>query len=258
MLKSNFEFEVLIHGSSTKEYYHNGSYYIEGKKGSTFSIRMKNNSNKKALFVPTVDGLSVISGKEGSFKSQGYIVSAYDSITIDGWRTSDSKVSQFFFSSPEKSYAVKIDKGGNLGVIGCVVYREKEKEPIQIVEKIFKEYIPYIPWTPSINDSWNVFTSSTPSPSATSCSYHTSSTTDNSVRGNNVNQLQGLGTGFGEDKYSPITKVEFEREDSPKEVFSLFYNTKENLEKIGVEFKKPVYVAPSAFPNEEGYCKRPE
>ena len=68
---------------------------------------------------------------------------------------------------------------------------------------------------------------------------------------------EGLGTGFGEDKYSPITKVDFEREDKVSEVFSIYYNTRENLEALGIEFRKPVYVAPSAFPKEDGYCERP-
>ena len=263
MIKSSFEFEILVHGSSTKEYYHKGRNYIEGKKGSQFSLRMKNNSSSKALFIPTVDGLSIISGKEGSFKSQGYIVNAYDSVTIDGWRTSDDKVSQFYFSTPEKSYATKVNKGGNLGVIGCAVYKEKER--VKIIEKIIHEYIPYEPKPYQFPNSgpWYSYTCSNLSDNqpasimscASAVGASASPTSNKFSRG--VSQAQGLGTGFGEDKYSPITKVDFEREDKIAEVFSIYYNTRENLEELGVEFRKPVYVAPSAFPKEDGYCERP-
>ena len=261
MIKSSFEFEILVHGSSAKEYYYNGKHYIEGKKGSGFSLRMKNNSNGKALFIPTVDGLSIISGKEGSFKSQGYIVNAYDSVTIDGWRTSDEKVSAFYFSTPEKSYAKKINKGGNLGVIGCAVYKEKER--VQVIERIIKEYIPYEvkPYVfPNNTPLYTVTCSSSQIPTNDAQCNFTSSVTGS---GSNLNMssvtksAQGLGTGFGEDKYSPITKVDFEREDKISEVFSIYYNTRENLEALGIEFRKPVYVAPSAFPKEDGYCERP-
>jgi hypothetical protein len=270
MIKSSFEFEILVHGSSAKEYYHNGKNYIEGKQGSHFSLRMKNNSNSKALFIPTVDGLSIISGKEGSFKSQGYIVNAYDSVTIDGWRTSDEKVSQFYFSTPEKSYAMKVKKGGNLGVIGCAVYKEKER--VQIIEKIIKEYIPYQvkPYQFPINSGpWYSYTctsiepSSSDSQSIIGCSsalsVMTCATTLNASASTSkeTRSTQALGTGFGEDKYSPITKVDFEREDKIAEIFTIYYNTREKLEELGVEFKKPVYIAPSAFPNEDGYCERP-
>jgi hypothetical protein len=261
MIKSSFEFEILVHGSSAKEYYHKGKNYIEGKKGSHFSLRMKNNSNGKALFIPTVDGLSIISGKEGSFKSQGYIVNAYDSVTIDGWRTSDEKVSQFYFSTPEKSYATKVNKGGNLGVIGCAVYKEKER--IEVTQKVIHEYIFPVPdpkpYQFPNNGPWYSYTcsglgsSDVQSLNTMTCA---SALSADGTSGQ-TRSAQALGTGFGEDKYSPITKVDFERADKVAEVFSIYYNTKEKLEELGVEFKKPVYVAPSAFPNEDGYCERP-
>ena len=264
MLKSNFEFEVLVHGSSAKEYYYKGSYYIEGKEGSNFSLRMRNNSSSKALFIPTVDGLSIISGKEGSFKSQGYIVNAHDSLTIDGWRTSDNKVAQFFFSSEKKSYAKKIKKGGNLGVIGCAVYKEKETFPV-VLEKIIKEYIPYpkmpefpkFPSWPSNIPQWTVYSTQETSQPNINLGSVTCASAINDCSNLNVSGTK-LGTGFGEDKYSPVVKVEFDREENVSEVFTLYYNTRKNLEELGIEFRKPVYVAPSAFPNEDGYCKRPD
>src|SRR3990167_2472156 len=293
MLKSNYEFEVLVHGASTKEYYHEGRNYIEGKEGSRFSLSMRNNSSNRALFVPTVDGLSIMNGKEASYKSRGYIVNGHDSLTIDGWRTSDDKVAEFYFSSPKESYAKKIDKGGNLGVIGCAIFKEKEK--VRVIEKIIreKEYIPYPVWPkPYWNgaDPWSpkwglVTTDSDPNSSmiytltagssgaSGSISQNTASCSFLSASGGNKNSLGdagkssegirsmkasvGLGTGFGEDKYSPVVTVEFDKEGSPTEVFTLYYNTRENLEELGVEFRKPIYVAPSAFPNEDGYCERP-
>lgn len=275
MLKSNYEFEVLVNGHSAKEYCHNGSYYIEGKEGSRFSLKMRNNSGRRVLFVPTVDGLSIMSGKEASFKSRGYIVNAYDSLTISGWRTSDDKVAEFYFSKPKESYASKMNKGGNLGVIGCAVFREKEK--VKVIEKIIKEkeYIPYpvypkypswpYPYwytTCSSDDKTTyTFTSGSTGPGVSANCNFLSASGSGSANVKAFKSLEtqraGLGTGFGEDKYSPVVTVEFDKEEEPVEVFSLYYNTRENLEAAGVEFRKAVYVAPSAFPNENGYCERP-
>lgn len=270
MIKSNYEFEVLIHGSAAKEYYHEGSYYIEGKQGSRFSLKMRNNSNERALFVPTVDGLSIMDGKEGSFKSGGYIVNAYDSLTIDGWRTSDDNIAEFFFSTPKESYAKKMSKGNNLGVIGCAVFKEKEK--VKVVEKIIieKEQCNHHHCNWNCPNYWPTFTVNSGSNggsaffTSTSLNCNTSGTYElssaslkSTTKSSSMDMSAGLGTGFGQDKYSPVITVEFEKESSPTTVFSLFYNTRHNLEAMGVEFKKPVYVAPSAFPKENGYCKRP-
>jgi hypothetical protein len=244
---------------------------------------MRNNSSNKALFVPTVDGLSIMDGKEASFNSRGYIVPAYDAVTIDGWRTSDDKVAEFFFSSPKGSYAKKMNKGNNLGVIGCAVFKEKER--VQTIKIVNVPYFPTVinPWW-----SWTSITTTeypigikgngTTSGAGGSGSY---STTTASVDPNTINcyscssasgsgttQMSAsntgtnfvgaaLGTGFGQEKTSQVTKVSFDSEDAPTEVFSLFYNTKANLEALGIEFTKPVYVAPSAFPNEDGYCQKP-
>lgn len=68
---------------------------------------------------------------------------------------------------------------------------------------------------------------------------------------------QELGTGFGESKRSEVREVEFDRESNPDAVFELFYNTKEELLKIGIDFdSKPVYITPQAFPGK--YCEPPK
>lgn len=268
MLKSNYEFEVIVHGSAAKEYYHRGSHYIEGKEGSTFSIRMRNNSSTRCLFVPTIDGLSVMNGKEASFKSRGYIVNAYSSETISGWRTSDDKVSEFFFSTPKQSYAKRMGKGGNLGVIGCAIFKEQYKEPEVIIKTVHIHHDHHgsgcqcpkcCPWLNG--PQWSTYKTSTKSSlsmqastSAINIASLASSGTSNMYRAE-----AGLGTGFGQDKYSPVISVDFDKESSPVETFNIFYNTRERLAEMGIEFKKPLYVtrSPSAFPNENGYCERP-
>ncbi len=270
MIKSNYEFEVIVHGSSAKEYYHNGSTYIEGKEGTSFSLRMRNNSGKRVLFVPTIDGLSIMNGKEASFKSRGYIVGAYSSETIHGWRTSDDKVSEFFFSTPSQSYAKRKGKGGNLGVIGCAVFKEKYREPeVRVIEKHIYHEIHgsgcNCPKCRPVNyPQWNgnyPFQTGTLTGPVTNTAYTMSSASANSFQVLNLSAQAsaGLGTGFGQDKYSPVVTVDFNKESSPDTTFSIFYNTRERLADMGVEFVRPIYAekTPSAFPSEDGYCERP-
>lgn len=257
MLKSNFEFQVLVNGSPAKEYYHQGSHYMEGKENSKFSIRLKNNSGSRVLFVPTVDGLSVMSGDKASFESRGYIVSAYDSITVEGWRTSDKNVAEFFFTHPKGSYAKKTKKGDNLGVIGGAVFKEKVKPRSNPTwEVTYATATP--PKYPDINQYPAVYFTTSGLNVSGGGSVGSSLALSSANAASNMMEVKAsLGAGFGQDKYSPTIGVDFDKETSPEAVFSIFYNTRQKLEEIGVEFKKPVYITPSAFPNEEGYCKRP-
>ena len=112
MKKSNYEFEIVVNGKPLKEYYHESKNYIEGKKNTEFSLRIKNNGSAKILAIPSVDVLSAMDGKKASFDSSGYVISGYDSMTIDGWRTSDDEVAKFYFSNPEDSYGKRKGEGG--------------------------------------------------------------------------------------------------------------------------------------------------
>ena len=79
-----------------------------------------------------------------------------------------------------------------------------------------------------------------------------------SARINSVKELsQQLGTGWGEAKTSEVTSVNFDKEEKPSATFEIYYNTREQLEKIGIDFtKKPVYITPQAFPGQ--YCEPPK
>lgn len=276
MIKSDFEVEVIVNGSPLREYLHEGKLFIEGRKDSKFSLRFKNNSSQRAVFVPSVDGLSILSGKSASFSSNGYIVGPYSTITVDGWRTSNKDVAQFFFSSPDKSYAKRKGKGGNLGAIGCVVFRQKTRSPLNEIEK-YTKFIPdnmLLPKaSPGILPSGGTYevyargvsiqsSGGNLSWDSTSLSSANGLTTVSYSNSNGVNQkysVQALGTGWGDKKHSEVEEVSFEREDSPSALFEIFYNTKEELQKIGVSLDKEItYIAPSSFPAETHYCEPPE
>ena len=285
MLKNSYEVEVIINGKPAKEYAHKDKVWVEGRKGTRFSIRLRNNSYSRKLFIPTVDGLSVMNGEEGSFKSSGYIVSGHSAMTIDGWRTSDKDVAEFFFSSPEGSYRKKMGRGSNLGVIGVAVVGEIYHPtwaslgtgttttintfPLQGGSAQWNGLYPFYTATGYLPGTTITCGSAS---QASSSSYAT-----DSIQGKGLSQLsadnsatsamccsanlgsahtQALGTGWGEQKRSEVTTVEFDRQAVPEAVFEINYNTREELEKIGVFFSKPpVYVAPSAFPGQ--YCTAP-
>lgn len=275
---------MLINGKPAKEYAHKGKVYLEGRKDTRFSIRIRNNSYSRKLFVPTVDGLSVMDGKEGSFDSSGYIVQGNSSVTIDGWRTSDKEVAEFYFSSPDKSYRAKMGRGNNLGVIGVAVFNEYF-QPITVINSYNSGNQSFPLGTPQWNGNYPFYTTTTTGGNTfTVCdSFSASNSTSDTVsvnfnaqtKGSNMSTrgldssqamccsanlgsapTQALGTGWGEQKNSEVTSVAFERVKAPETIFELHYNTRENLEKIGISFQKtPIYVAPSAFPGQ--YCKPP-
>ena len=124
---ANYEVEILVRGNPVKMFRHKGEFFVEGRKGSSFELKFKNNTWKNIEVVPSVDGLSVLDGEACGEESEGYLVPARDSVTIPGWRLNNQAVAEFVFKDKDRSYSNQTGEGTtNVGVIGFMVFKEKE------------------------------------------------------------------------------------------------------------------------------------
>lgn len=130
MKNEGIELDVLVNERPVKTYGHQGRTYIEAKDGTEYKLRIRNNNNYRVLAVVSVDGIDVISGKEASYDGGGYIVSAYSSIEIKGYRKDLTEVGAFKFTKKKKSYAKAVTGSGkNTGVISIATFKEKQVAP---------------------------------------------------------------------------------------------------------------------------------
>lgn len=127
----SYEVNILVNGSRCKQYQHNGLTYVEAKKGSEYTIEIKNNTWQRILAVCSVDGLDILNGKPALESNPGYVIDGYSSGKFDGFRVSDSQVAKFLFDYKGSSYAASKEDGSerNVGVIGVRIYTEKVKPP---------------------------------------------------------------------------------------------------------------------------------
>lgn len=141
---------VCVNGRPVKEYTQSGMQFIESRHGSNYSIKLKNDGGKRVMAVVSVDGLDVITGKPAEETNKGYIVDAYSTTEIKGYRLSDNDSVAFMFVSKDKSYVANAAQGDkrNSGVIGIRVFEEKP-EKVKVVEKhIHHNHYPVNPWNP--------------------------------------------------------------------------------------------------------------
>ena len=107
-----------------------GRRLVVGKQNSSYTIAVKNRSKSALEIVASVDGLDVQDGKAASFSKRGYIVQPGKTIEIEGFRTSESTVAEFKFSSVSGSYAnLRHGDTRNVGVIGIAVFTQKGVNP---------------------------------------------------------------------------------------------------------------------------------
>jgi hypothetical protein len=105
-------------------YLHRGQYWVAGRQGQPYAVRLRNNSPELVLVVLSVDGLNVISGEVAAPDQTGYVLDPWQSADITGWRKSRQEVAQFVFTDPGNSYADRTGRPDNIGVIGIAVFNE--------------------------------------------------------------------------------------------------------------------------------------
>src|SRR5262245_9359870 len=130
-----YTLEILVDGSPLQRHAARGKTYIEALPGKEYSIRLRNNTDRRVAVALSVDGLNTIDAKTTTARSASkWILDPWQEITLDGWQTSASTARRFFFTSEEASYGAWLGKTSNLGVITAVVFREKRMRPVPIDE----------------------------------------------------------------------------------------------------------------------------
>lgn len=255
MRTNDVELFVRVNGKRVSEYYHNGEIFIEGRSGSEYEIEVVNHSRRRIEAIISVDGLSVIDGKEAGNHSSGYLVEAHGSLIVPGWKVNSGSAAKFAFSEKSKSYAGH-NSGHtlNTGVIGIMAYSEKKiRKPV--------EYSTTFSGTPVMRSSWSssgdysrgmMSTGNNLGITASSAVYSSDTTNDIAT--------QSLGTEFGQKTDFKTTKTEFVRDDLAA-MMVMYYDDSKGLKQRGIVLSRPsrqhLNTKPSAFPADEGCVPPP-
>ena len=181
--------------------------YLEAKKGDNYGIVIRNNSPERLGVVIAVDGRNIITGSRSDLKNNEtmYIVNAYEQVRYDGWRTTAREVHQFYFTEPADSYSIRTFADSSaMGVIAVAVFREKDR-PQPMLELSRRDAAPAAPSLDSAGRSMG-----------------------------KASAGESTGTGFGDSRYSPVVRVEFEPENLPVQKTLIKYEWHETLCKKGI------------------------
>jgi hypothetical protein len=131
-LRAPYDVQIVSEdGDTTPTYAFKGRYYVQGSSGERYTIRVTNPTARRVEAVVSVDGLDVVDGENGDLRKRGYIVPAYGEVRIEGFRTSLDDVATFRFSSVNDSYAGQKGKARNVGVIAVAIFEEAGPPPDQ-------------------------------------------------------------------------------------------------------------------------------
>lgn len=128
----NFELDVLVNGRPLSEYQSRNGTYVEALRGEEYELRLRNPSGERVAVALSVDGLNTIDAEQTSaWNASKWVIEPYQTITIEGWQMSSERARRFYFTDERDSYATKLGRRGNPGVITATFFRQKNR-PIPI------------------------------------------------------------------------------------------------------------------------------
>ena len=253
---AGYELQVLVDGVPVRSFDHAGETYVMGELGARYTLRILNHTGRRVEAVTSVDGRDAIDGKTADVRTKrGYLVPAWGSVDIDGWRLSRAEVAAFRFSAVADSYAARTGSARDVGVIGVAIFPERYVAPPRPL------YVPprHPEWryrddglgsAPSSRSERYAEAdkgraaepppapaakSSAPAPAAGSAARD--SLAEGESYGPAPRRRPGLGTEFGEAVSSPVQEVAFVRASAshPSVVLGARYNDREGLVALGID-----------------------
>jgi hypothetical protein len=272
---NKFELSLVVAGKNVREYQKDGNTFVEGKDGSEYIVKFKNNHSKRVMVIFSIDGLEPLKGEKAEDCKIGYIVNANSSFELKGFRIDNNNVAAFKFGKRQDSYAATNGDILNVGVVGVRVFEEKVTKKELYVRDFYKDDLPYVPYKPitptpypqpyypqypTINPIWK---------------YETTCGTTDIHKHHAILQAQAqglvrsvneevtltaksfdLGTEWGNKVESKVREVDFEV-GKQLTTLTLYYASKEGLEKMGIEIEKFVQLPKAFAEGKVMYCKPP-
>jgi hypothetical protein len=185
--------------------------WLRAERGAPYRIRVSNESGERVGLVIAVDGRNIISGAKSELRRREpmYVLGPWQSEELSGWRTSLANVHEFYFTEWEDSYAEAFGDRSAKGVIAVAVYREKAAR--------------YAPSPHERSDGSRSREERAKSQGAPG----RAATPD-------ARSQSEPGTGYGDRRYEPATRVAFEAESRAVSRVLLKYEWPETLCRRGI------------------------
>jgi hypothetical protein len=262
---SPYSIEILDEmGLPITTYHHRGRAYVLGHSGERYVVRVTNPTPRRVEAVISIDGLDAVDGEAADLRKRGYVIQPYGELRVEGFRVSTAEVASFRFSSVRNSYAGRKGKARNVGVVGVAIFAEQEA-PQMPLGHVMPEWDDYrgdgvrdraAPRTGArhYETAPGGGAQGAPPPAATersdaakvgraeaarrmpSMDAEASAPADEACCEPPPSARPGLGTEFGEYRYSAVTWTQFVRTHPvrPSAVLELRYNDAAGLQALGI------------------------
>ena len=228
-------------GATLPTYADHGKVYVAGTPGHRYSVRLSNRSGGRVMAVLSVDGVNAVTGETASPEQSGYVLDAWESTEIAGWRKNLDEIAQFNFTALPNSYAARTGRPDNVGVIGVAVFSERAPVWREKRDEIARESASASGGAADAQRAQAPASANAPRPAA--------APEAEAKQRALAKSEDRLGTGHGAREYAHVDTTTFERASRhPSETLAIWYDSYPNLVAQGILPRPIVRADPRPFP----------
>jgi hypothetical protein len=210
-----FDVQVLIGGRPVPQEISGGERRVEAAEGAEYELRLTNPTSERVAVAVSVDGLNVIDARHTiAWDASKWVIHPHGTLTLSGWQVGSERARQFYFTTERDSYATRIGRPGDFGVISAVFYRERR--PVAEI----------IPRRPAVRERGDALGQEAEAPAA-GAALRSAPRGDGSARGRMSPSFRYRGraaTGIGSSVTSKMGEVSMELEQHPIAVVTIRYD----------------------------------
>ncbi len=233
-LQNEFTIEVLVNNRTLEELYARGRRYIEAQEGAEYALRIHNPLGERIAVALAVDGLNTIDARRTTaWNASKWVIQPYQTITVRGWQMSSNRARRFYFTTEQDSYANRINRPSDMGVISAVFFREREDVAVASP-----------PSYPRSNDDSEYGEQSAGRRSSSDSSSAPSSAPSSSARATESRRRSSAGaaqpddthaaTGIGQSVRNNVNWVNLDLDPNPYSQVTMRYEYRDALVRLGV------------------------
>lgn len=253
--------QVQVDGQAAPLYWapgHNDRRYLQAMAGRNYSLVLRNNSPRRVGVLLAVDGLNVVNGEITRLSNNEpmYVLGPWERTTIKGWRTNLESIRRFQFVDEQRSYAERTGQSNSdMGWIRVLAFREERgwndyrndvrEQRGNVDDRRFKDNEEGLRAAkpsaeaedaPRASDEVGPQSQQAPAPSAKGeasrrgAQPNSAYSPEESGQGGN----SFPGTGWGDKRYDPVTRVDFRAERRATDHLVLRYEYASGLRALGI------------------------
>jgi hypothetical protein len=135
-----FDVEVVVEGYPVETMNGRGRRYVEAREGAEYELVVRNPLPVRVAVALSVDGLNTIDARRSSaWESSKWVIEPYGTVRIKGWQTSSTNARRFYFTTERDSYAARLGRTSDLGVITAVFFRESTPRPYPVTPRPYDD-----------------------------------------------------------------------------------------------------------------------